>query len=80
MYSIINEKVWDEHNWPGKNFYGVVLKGKLPIRSEMFLFCSFIFRDTFGVVVGLLKSGVKTCVPQLSTIKTEFSRELKTIY
>ena len=43
-------------------------------------FVWLIFRDTFGVVVGLLKSGVKTCVPQLSTIKTEFSRELKTIY
>ena len=36
-----NEKV-DEQNWPGKFFYRVVRKGKLPSRSELFLFCSFL--------------------------------------
>ena len=43
----MNAKVWDEQNWPGKKFYGVILKQKLSTCSELFLFCSFL-----GVLLG----------------------------
>ena len=54
----------DEQNWPGKNFYGVVLKGYYLHAPNCFHFADYqgIF---FGV--GGCKSGLKTCVPQVKT-------------